>query len=83
MSATISLGQNALIKELLAVGRFKNKSEIVRHGLELVRREVDSERLAPLASDALADCYAAMSNDELDADSALGRASAPPAKGEL
>jgi len=83
MSATISLSQNELIKDLLAVGRFKNKSEIVRHGLELVKKEVDAERLAPLSSSALAACYAAMSAEDLDSDSALGRASAYPTKGEL
>jgi Arc/MetJ-type ribon-helix-helix transcriptional regulator len=83
MSATISLSQNELIKDLLAAGRFKNKSEILRRGLELVKREVEAERMAPLPASDLAACYAAMSAEDLDADSAMGRASAKPAKGEM
>lgn len=83
MSATISLSQNELIKDLLAAGRFKNKSEIVRHGLELVKKEVDAERLAPLTAADLAACYAAMDSEDISADSAMGRASVQPSKGEL
>lgn len=83
VSATISLDQNELVKELLAAGRWKNKSEIVRHGLELVKKEVDAERLAPLPQSTLTECYAAMNGNDLDNDSAMSRASAKPAKGEI
>ena len=83
MSATISAEQNDLVNELLAVGKWRNKSEIYRHALELVKKEVESERLAPLSQATLAACYAEMSADELADDAALGRASARPAKREL
>ena len=83
MSATISAGQSELVNELLAIGKWRNKSEIYRHALELVKKELESERLAPLSQDTLTACYAEMNASELADDAAMSRASAQPSKGEL
>ncbi len=48
MAATVAQPQKELLRELLKAGRWTNESEIVRYGIELVRREVERERLASL-----------------------------------
>ena len=75
MAATITPSQDALLDDLLKAGRWSNKSEIVRHGLELVRREVEASALAPLSDREVSASYAAMSADEIADDAAMGRAS--------
>jgi Arc/MetJ-type ribon-helix-helix transcriptional regulator len=50
-SISLTPVNRALVKKLLRVGRWNNTSEIVRHGLHLVERELEEERrraLTPL-----------------------------------
>jgi Arc/MetJ-type ribon-helix-helix transcriptional regulator len=75
MSATLTPSQKALIRELLKTGKWRNENEIIRHGLELVRLEVQRQELSPVTLAEAAACYAAMTEEELEADRAMGRAS--------
>jgi Arc/MetJ-type ribon-helix-helix transcriptional regulator len=59
---------------LLKEGRWTNKSEIVHYGIELVRREVERERLSKYPDGILASCYRQMKRDELADDAAWGEA---------
>ena len=83
MSATIAAPQKQLVQRLLKSGRWNNASEIIRHGLELVRLEVEREELSPYPDSVLAGAYRQARGEDRDADSQLGRASARPAPGEL
>lgn len=83
MSATISLSQNKLIEDLLANGRFQNKSEIIRHGLELVKQEVERESLRPFTKQELKAIYKPVSAQELAEEQRMARASAPPSIKEI
>jgi len=83
MAATVAQPQKELIRELLKEGRWTNESEIVRYGIELVRREVQRERLSPLPDKVLARCYKQMTADEIAADRSLGSASAKPSAKDL
>jgi Arc/MetJ-type ribon-helix-helix transcriptional regulator len=83
MSATIAAPQKQLVQRLLKSGRFNNASEIIRHGLELVRREVEREELSPHSDSALAEAYRKAPREERELDSKLGRACARPSPGEL
>jgi Arc/MetJ-type ribon-helix-helix transcriptional regulator len=78
MAATVAQPQKELLRRLLKAGRWTNESEIVRYGIELVRREVERERLSPLPDKVLARCYKQMSADELAEDRRMGNASAKP-----
>ena len=82
MAATITAVQKDLLKRLLKSGRWHNYSEIIRHGLELVRQEVEREDLAPFAAAVLAEAYRQASQEEREVDRELGRASARPRRGE-
>ena len=44
MAHTLTEPQRRLIQELLKVGRWNNESEIVRYGLHLVAKEVETEK---------------------------------------
>jgi Arc/MetJ-type ribon-helix-helix transcriptional regulator len=83
MAATVAQPQKELLRELLKAGRWTNESEIVRYGIELVRREVEREQLAPLPDKVLAKCYREMSAEELAEDRKLGAASARPGRKDL
>jgi Arc/MetJ-type ribon-helix-helix transcriptional regulator len=83
MAATVAQPQKELLRELLKAGRWTNESEIVRYGIELVRREVERERLAPVPDKVLARCYKQMSAEELAEDRKLGAASAQPSAKDL
>ena len=83
MSATVTLEQDRLLSDLLKCGRFRNKSEIIRRGLELVRAEVEREDLAPLTAEEQAAEYAKMTPEELVEDRMFGQASYQPKKGDL
>ena len=83
MSATIAAPQKQLVQRLLKRGRFNNASEIIRHGLELVRMEMEREELSPYPDSALAEAYRQSSRQDQETDATLGRASARPAPGEL
>ncbi len=75
MAATVAQPQKELLRELLKVGRWTNESEIVRYGIELVRREVERERLSKYPEGTLAKCYKQMKGDELAEDAAWSEAS--------
>lgn len=83
MSATISISQDALLDELLAAGRWRNKSEIVRHALELVKMEVERERLEPFKPGELAAELSKLTDEEAAAAARLAAASAYPKPGDL
>ncbi len=83
MAATVAQPQKELLRELLKAGRWTNESEIVRYGIELVRREVEREQLAPLPDKVLARCYRQMSVDEISEDHQLGAASARPGSKDM
>jgi Arc/MetJ-type ribon-helix-helix transcriptional regulator len=75
MAATVAQPQKELLRELLKVGRWTNESEIVRYGIELVRREVERERFSKYPEGTLARCYKQMQRDELAEDAAWDEAS--------
>ena len=75
MAATVAQPQKELLRELLKVGRWTNESEIVRYGIELVRREVERERLTKYPAGTLARCYKQMKQEELADDAAWSEAS--------
>lgn len=83
MSATISLSHDKLLNELLSAGRFRNKSEIIRRGLELVRQEVQADSLQPLSAAEMSAACSQMDETDRAADESMSRASVRPAKGEL
>ena len=83
MAATITPPNRKLLERLKKSGRFNSYSEIVRHGLELVRREIEQEELSPYPDSVLAEIYRGLSQKERVLDSKLGRASARPSPGEL
>ena len=75
MSSAVSTPQSKLLQRLLKTGRWNNKSEVVRYGIELVAREIERESLSPISDAAVADAYEKMSPEEIEADARLGRAS--------
>ena len=75
MAATVAQPQKDLLRELLKAGRWTNESEIVRYGIELVRREVERERLSKYADGTLAKCYRQMKREERAEDAAWSEAS--------
>jgi Arc/MetJ-type ribon-helix-helix transcriptional regulator len=75
MAATVAQPQKELLRELLKAGRWTNESEIVRYGIELVRREVQRESLAKYPDGTLAKCYQQMKQEELAEDAAWSEAS--------
>ncbi len=81
MTATITQPQEKIVRELLKRGPWRNESEIVRHGIELVRQEMERESLSPLSEEAAAKSYAAMTEDEIALDVVLGEASMSAQKG--
>ena len=83
MAATVAMPQKKLLRKLLKSGRWNSESEIVRYGIELVRREIEREQLSPLPAALLAEAYRRISSLEREEDARLGRASALPAPGEL
>ena len=83
MAATVAQPQKELLRRLLKAGRWTNESEIVRYGIELVRREVEREQLSPLPGKVLARCYKQMSADEIAEDRRMGSASAKPSAKDI
>lgn len=83
MAATVAMPQKKLLRRLLKCGRWNSESEIVRYGIELVRREVERKELSPYPDSVLADAYRRVSDAERAEDERLGRASALPYPGEL
>lgn len=86
MAHTITDPQKKLIQELLKVGRWNNESEIIRYGLHLVAKEVETEQsrsLEPYPPGILARAYRLLTPKERKEHQAMERASAGPAKGEL
>lgn len=86
VSATLTSQQKRLIQGLLKVGRWNNESEIIRYGLHLVAREVETDQrraLEPYPPGLLAQAYRELTPRELEEDRKLGRACLHPAKGEL
>lgn len=86
MAHTLTEPQKRLIQELLKVGRWNNESEIIRYGLHLVAREVESEQersLAPYPAGVLARAYRRLTSQKRKEEQAMERASAGPQKGEL
>ena len=83
MAATVSAENKKMLKRLLECGRWNNYSEIIRYGIDLVRREVEREELAPYPKSVLEKAYEEMSEEDRAADSRLGKASSRPKRGEL
>ena len=83
MAATVAMPQKKLLQKLLKSGRWNSESEIVRYGIELVRREVARERLSPYPDHVLAKAYRKLSVADRELDDQLGRASNHPVSGEL
>ncbi len=75
MSSAITTPQAERLRQLLGTGRWNNKSEIVRYGLELAWREVQAQSLAPIPDDVLAKCYAEMEPEDMETDRAISEAS--------
>jgi Arc/MetJ-type ribon-helix-helix transcriptional regulator len=76
MSSAVTTPQSLLLERLLKTGRWNNKSEVVRAGIELLAREVAREDLSPLSDAELARCYEEMSAAEKAEDNKLARRSA-------
>ena len=86
MAHTLTESQKHLIQELLKVGRWNNESEILRYGLHLVAREVESDQersLEPYPPGLLARVYRRLTPRERKEERAMERGSAGPQKGEL
>ena len=86
MAHTITEPQRKLIQELLKVGRWNNESEIIRYGLHLVAKEVETEQersLDPYPAGVLARAYRRLTPRETKEERAMERASARPQKEEL
>lgn len=86
MAHTLAEPQRKLIQELLKAGRWNNESEIIRYGLHLMAKEVQSEqtrRLDPYPSQVLARAYRRLTRRGRKEERAMERASAGPHKGEL
>jgi Arc/MetJ-type ribon-helix-helix transcriptional regulator len=83
MAATVAMPQKKLLRQLMKSGRWNSESEIVRYGIELVRRELERERLSAYPEAVLTSAYSRLSKEEHNLDEKLGRASARPQPGEL
>ena len=86
MAHTLTEPQRKLIQELLRVGRWNNESEILRYGLHLVAREVETEQERSFdryPAGVLARAYRRLTPREKKEERAMERASARPQKGEL
>ena len=83
MSATVAQPQKDLLRELLKAGRWTNESEIVRYGIELVKREVEREALSPVPNSELAACYASMSQDDKASESQMAKRVVRPTSKDL
>ena len=86
MAHTLTSPQKRLIQELLKVGRWNNESEIVRYGLHLVAKEVETDHersLEPYSAGVLARAYRRITPREQKEQRAMEQASAGPQKGEL
>ena len=86
MAHSLTNPQKRLINELLKVGRWNNESEIVRYGLHLVAKEVETDQersLEPYSTGVLARAYRRVTPHERKEQRAMERASAGPQKGEL
>ena len=81
MAATVTVNQKELLSDLLRRGPWRNESEIIRHGIELVRAELEANELAPLSDAQTKASYAAMTEDELAEDAALSQSSLAAQKG--
>ena len=83
MAATVAMPQKKLLRRLMKSGRWNSESEIVRYGIELVRREIEHENYAPYPPGVLAKAYAQMSEGDWKEEEAMARALARPEPGEL
>ena len=86
MAHVLTEPQRKLIQELLKIGRWNNESEIIRYGLHLVAKEVETDqthRLDPYPTRLLARAYRRLTPRERKEERAMERASAGPQNGEL
>jgi Arc/MetJ-type ribon-helix-helix transcriptional regulator len=83
MAATVAMPQKKLLQRLMKSGRWNSESEIVRYGIELVRREIEAESYAPYPQSLLAEAYSKSSDRDRKEDEAMSAASALPGPGEL
>jgi Arc/MetJ-type ribon-helix-helix transcriptional regulator len=83
MAATVAMPQKKLLQRLMKSGRWNSESEIVRYGIELVRREIEAETYAPIPESALTEAYSKLSNNDRKEEEAMARASALPDPDEL
>jgi Arc/MetJ-type ribon-helix-helix transcriptional regulator len=83
MAATVAMPQKELLRKLMKSGRWNSESEIVRYGIDLVRREVEREQFSPYPEHVLTEAYGQLTKEERRQDERMGRASARPSPGEL
>lgn len=83
MAATVAMPQKKLLRKLMKSGRWNSESEIVRYGIDLVRREVEREQFCPYPEKVLAEAYSKLTREELRQDERMGRHSARPSPAEL
>ncbi len=83
MATIITPPNRRLIQRLVKTGRFNNYSEVVRYGLELVRREIEREDLSPYPESVLGKIYREMTAEEKDEEARMARGSGHPSPGEL
>jgi Arc/MetJ-type ribon-helix-helix transcriptional regulator len=75
--------QKKHLQRLMKSRRWNSESEIVRYGIELVRRELEREELSPYPETVLTQAYKKLSKQDRELDDQLGRASVRPEQGEL
>jgi Arc/MetJ-type ribon-helix-helix transcriptional regulator len=64
MAATVAMPQKKLLRKLMKSGRWNSESEIVRYGIDLVRREVEREQLSPYPEHVLTEAYDKLTREE-------------------
>ncbi len=75
--------QKELLRKLMKSGRWNSESEIVRYGIDLVRREVEREQYSPYPENVLTEAYSRLTKEERRQGDRMGRGSARPLPGEL
>jgi Arc/MetJ-type ribon-helix-helix transcriptional regulator len=83
VATTITPPNRKLIERLVRTGRFNNYSEVVRYGLELVRREIEREDLSQYPNSILRRIYQRMSRVEKASEAKIAKVCARPSPGEL
>ncbi len=78
MAEALTAANKKVLAELLQTGRWGNKSEIIRYGLHLVKKEVENEArhdLSPYPRGLLAKAYGKLTKSEREEEAAMAKAS--------